>query len=152
MKVNSGIARNAFTQKVALSGEPWDLSCGLSDCDPVTWTRLLVVNDVLVSPSSAVAGMCEGVSSDSEGEFVEKRSFSFSKKRSENQEEMSYEGSPVKSPPTSRRRMMPPTPQQSSHSSTDDSHWQEELGARRGVWCAPGWLRRWRITWTIATI
>ena len=56
----------------------------LLDCD--TGTRMdrlvvLVVTDVLVS-SSAVAEMCEGVSSDSDWEFVEPRSFFFSKKRS----------------------------------------------------------------------
>ena len=38
----------------------WDESCGSSDCDSVTWTGVLVVT-VLVSPSSAVAVMCEGV-------------------------------------------------------------------------------------------
>ena len=68
---------------------------------------------MLVSPSSAVAEMCEGVSSDSDWEYVEPQSFSFSRKRSivrvENQEDMSYEGTPVKAPPTSGRRMMPPT-------------------------------------------
>ena len=57
-----------------------DGSCGLSDCDSVTRTRLPVVNDVLVSPSSAAAGMCEGVSSDSDGEVVDPQSFSISKK------------------------------------------------------------------------
>ena len=44
-----------------------------------------------------------------------------------NQEEMSYEGTPVKAPPTSRRRMMPPTPQQSSHSSLEDMRWRTEM-------------------------
>ena len=71
---------------------------------------------MLVSLSSAVAEMCEGVSLDSGSEFVEPESFSFSKERSvvcvENQEDMSCEGTPVKVPP--RRRMMPRTPQQSS--------------------------------------
>ena len=41
-----------------------------------------MVNNVLVSPSSAVAEMCENVSSDSDRECVEPQSFSFSKKRS----------------------------------------------------------------------
>ena len=49
-------------------GDLWDESCGLSDCDSVTWTGVLVVIDVPVSPSSAVAEMCEGVSSDSDWE------------------------------------------------------------------------------------
>ena len=56
---------------------------------------------VCLSPTSAVAEMCEGVPSDSDWEFVETQPFSFSKKRScvcaENRGEMSYEGSPVKS-------------------------------------------------------
>ena len=69
----------------------WDESGGLSDCDSGTWTGLLVVTDVRVSPSSAVAEICEDVSSDSDWEFVEPQSFSCSKKRSfasaENQKE-----------------------------------------------------------------
>ena len=102
-------------------GDLWDESCGLSDCDSVTWTG------VLVSPSSAVAVMCEGVSSDSDWEFVEPQSFSFSKKRSivcvENQEDMGYERTPERAPPAARRRMMPPTPQQSSYSSIEGMQW-----------------------------
>ena len=58
-------------------GDIWDESCRLSDCDSVTWTGLPVVVDVLVSPSSAVAEMCDGVSSDSDWEFVAPQSFSF---------------------------------------------------------------------------
>ena len=58
----------------------WDESCGLSECDPVTWTGVLVVTDVLVCPSSAVGEMCAGVSSDSDREFVKPQSFSFSEK------------------------------------------------------------------------
>ena len=73
---------------------------------------LPVVTDVLVSPSSAGAQICEGVSSDSDWEFVEPQPLSFSKKRSivcaENQGEMSYEGMPEKEPPSTRRRMMLP--------------------------------------------
>ena len=45
-------------------GDLWDDSGGLSDCDSVTWTRLPVVKDVPVSPSSAVAEFCDGVSLD----------------------------------------------------------------------------------------
>ena len=52
----------------------------MSDCDSGTWTGLLVVTDVRVSPSSAVAEMCEDVSSDSDLEFVEPQPFSFFKK------------------------------------------------------------------------
>ena len=47
---------------------------------------------------------------------------------------MSYEGSPVRAPPTLRRRMMPPTPQQISLSSTDESHWKADLEAQRSIW------------------
>ena len=82
-----------------------------------------VVTDVLVSSSSAVAVKCEGASSDSDWEFVEPWSFSFSNKRSivcvENQADVSFEGTPVKAPLAARRRMVPPTPQQSSHSSIE---------------------------------
>ena len=38
----------------------WDGPCGLSDDDLVTLTGVLVVTDVLVSLSPAVAEMCEG--------------------------------------------------------------------------------------------
>ena len=67
-------------------------------------------------------------------ESVEPQSSSFFKKRSvvwvEN-EEMSYEGTPVKATPTSRRRMMLPTPQQSSRSSIEDTQWQTEMEVQR---------------------
>ena len=52
----------------------------------------------------------------------------------EKQGEMSYEGSPMKAPPTYRRRMMPPTPQQFSLSSADESQWQADLEAQRSIW------------------
>ena len=82
-------------------------------------SAVLVVIDVLVSPSSVVTECWGGVSLDSDWEFVEPRSFSCSNERSvvleENREEMSYEGTPVNAPPASRRRIMPPTPQQGSH-------------------------------------
>ena len=45
----------------------------------------------------------------------------------ENQENMSYEGTPVKAPPASRRKIMPPTPQQSSQSSIEAMQWQTEV-------------------------
>ena len=41
----------------------------MSDCNLVIWTGVLVVIDVLVSPSSAVAEVCEGASSDYDLEF-----------------------------------------------------------------------------------
>ena len=62
--------------------------------------------------------MCEGVRSDSEWDFVEPQSFSFSKKRKfvcvERQEDMHYEGTLVKALPCPERRMRTPLPQQSS--------------------------------------
>ena len=82
---------------------------------------VLVVTDVCVSPSSVVTKFCDGFSLDSDWEFVEPQSSSFSRKRSldwaASQEEMRCEGSPVKAPPPSRRRMMP---QQSSHPSIEE--------------------------------
>ena len=97
----------------------------------MTWTSVPVVIEVRVSSTSAVAEMREGVSSDSDWESVEPQSFSFSRKRSifsvENQQDMSYAGTPVKAPPTSGRRMSPPTPQQSSYSSIEAVQWQIEV-------------------------
>ena len=85
---------------------------------------VLVVTDVLVSLSSVVIVFCDDVSGESDGEFVEPQSSSFSKKRSldcaVSQEEMRYEGSPVKALALSRRKMMPPTPQQ-SHADEGDA-------------------------------
>ena len=49
---------------------------------------------------------------------------------------MSYEGTPVKAPPTSRRRMMPPTPQQSSYSSIEAMQWQTEMEVQGSSWNA----------------
>ena len=84
--------------------------------------------------------MCEGVSSDSGWEFVELQSFSFSRKRAivcvENQEDMSYEGTPVKAPPVIRRKMMLPTPQQSSYSSIEAMQWQTEMEDQGSGWNA----------------
>ena len=91
---------------------------------------VLVVTDVLVSPSSVVTEFCDGVSLDSDWEFVEPQSPSFSQKRSfvfaDSQEEMRY-GSPVEAPPPSRRRMMPSTPQQSSYPSIEEMQRQTEM-------------------------
>ena len=77
-----------------------------------------------VSAPSVVTVMCEDVSSDSEWDVVEPQSFSFSKKRSfacvENQEDMNFEGAPVKAPPCSKRGMTTPWPQQNSFSSMEE--------------------------------
>ena len=87
---------------------------------------MLVVADVGGTAPSVVTVMCEGVPSDSEWDFVEPQSFSFSKKRNfacaENQEDMNYEGTPVKAPPCPERRMMTPLPQQSSFSSMEEGN------------------------------
>ena len=90
-----------------------------SDCGPASRARVRVVpdvTDVLVSPSSVITELCEVSPSRSDVEFVEPQSFSLFKKRAhcctDKQEEMRYEGSPVKAHPLSRRRMTPSTPLQ----------------------------------------
>ena len=72
----------------------------LSGREPVSGELVRVVLDVtdmLVSPSSVVTEFCDVSSMCSDREFVEPRSFTFSKKRArcctETQEEMRYEGS-----------------------------------------------------------
>ena len=100
-------------------GEPDDLS----DRELVSCELVRVVpdvTDVLVSPSSVVTEMCEVSPCCSDWEFVEPQSF-LSRKRAlcctDKQEEMRYEGSPVKAPPVSTRRMTPPSPVQNSYAS-----------------------------------
>ena len=60
-----------------------------------------VVTDVLVTPSPVVTEFCDGDSLEFDCEYVEPQSSSFSTKRSLDwaitQEEMRYEGSPLKS-------------------------------------------------------
>ena len=55
-----------------------------------------------VSASSVVTVACEDMPSDSDWDFVESQSFSLSKKRNfecvEGQEDMNFEGTPVKAP------------------------------------------------------
>ena len=92
----------------------------LSGCELVSCGLVVVldVTDVLVSPSSVVTEFCDGSSLCADREFVEPQSFSFSILRAhcctDTQEEMRYEGSPVKAPPITRRRMTPPAPMQNS--------------------------------------
>ena len=121
-----------------------DLGC-LSDGDPEDWACVSVVPTVLVvtvlvSLSSVVTAILEGVSMQSDWEFFEPQSSSSSRERSfvwaDSQEEMSYEGSPVKALPASRRRMIPPKPQQSSHSSIEDMQWQTEMEVQGSSWNA----------------
>ena len=84
-------------------------------------------------------GWAEQDGLDSDWELVEPESFSFSRKRpvvcAKKQQDMSYEGTPVKAPPTSRR-MMPPTPQQSSYSSIEATEWQTEMEDQGSGWNA----------------
>ena len=114
-------------------------SCGLSDCVPEVSSGVPVVADVPVSPSSSLVVMSDSLS-DSDWEIVEPQSFSFSRERRAvrvaNQENMSYEGTPVKAPQEARRRMMPPTPQQSSYPSIEAMQWQTEMEDRGSGWNA----------------
>ena len=107
------------------SGELWRYFLeepeDLSGREPVSGELVRVVPDVTdvpVSSSSVVTELCDVSSCYSDRDFVERRSFSFSKKRAhcctDTQEEMRYEGSPVKAPPLSRRRMTP-SPVQNSY-------------------------------------
>ena len=66
------------------------------------------VTDVLVSLSSVVTELCYASPCCSDWEFVEPQSCSFSNKRTHNgtdtQEEMRYEGSPVKAHPFFKKK------------------------------------------------
>ena len=98
---------------------------------------MLVVTDVMVSPSYAVIECYKDVSLDNDWEFVESQSFSAQKRSivwEENRGEMSYEGTPVEALPNTKRRMMPPTPQQTSHSSTGERQWQAEMEVQGSIW------------------
>ena len=61
-------------------GDLLGASCGLSDCGSEASSGVLVVTDVLVSPSSTVVVMNEPLVLDSDWEVVESQSFSFSRK------------------------------------------------------------------------
>ena len=106
-------------------------SCGLSDCVLEVSSGVHVVIDVPVSPSSLVV-MSETLVSDSDCEIVEPQSFSLSRRRQavcvENQEDMNYDGTPMKAPPASRRKIMPPTPHQSLQSSIEAMQLQTFTG------------------------
>ena len=88
-------------------------SCGLSECVPEVWSGVSVVSDVLDLPFF--------VGSDGRSFAVGRlwnRCLLFSPENVkpfcvESQEDMTYDGTPVKAPPASRRKIMPPTPQQS---------------------------------------
>ena len=98
------VCHPSFAVEVVGDGEPsdscWELG---SECGSVAVSGVPEVPDVGETAPSLVTVMCEGVPSDSEWDFVEPQSFSFSKKGNfacvENQEDMNYEGTPVKAPP-----------------------------------------------------
>ena len=108
-----------------------------SDCDSDSRARVRVVpdvTDVLVSPSSVITELCEVSPCRSDVEFVEPQSFSFSKNRAhcstDKQEEMRYEGSPVRALPLSGRMMTPPAPMQNSKTSNVRNHGRYEEEGR----------------------
>ena len=101
-----------------------DKPAEMSDRETVSCELVRVVPDVTdvpVSPSSVVTEFCDVSSMCSDREFEEPQFFSFSKKHAhcctDTQEEMWYEGSPVKAHPLSRRWMIPPTLMQNSYTS-----------------------------------
>ena len=87
-----------------MSDSGWEFG---SECGSVDMSGVLVVPDVGEAASSVVTVICGGVPSDSAWDFVEPQSFSFSKKHNfacvEEQEDMNFEGTLVKSPPCSKR-------------------------------------------------
>ena len=106
----------------------------LFDSEPATRVEVPVVLDVPVSPSSVVTEFCDVFSCCPNWEFVEPKSFSFSKKRAHSctvtQEEMRSQGSQVKAPPVSRR-IRPPTPLQNSNSSFGEEQGRFEVGEQK---------------------
>ena len=109
-----------------------------------------VVTDVPVSPSSVVTEFVMNSPGIRIGNLLNRRPLPSPKSAQSDwaisQEEMRYEGTPVKAPPISRRRTMPPTPQQSSHSSIEDMQWQAEMEVQGSSWNARGSLREWSST------
>ena len=81
-----------------------------------------------------VTELCDGLSLSSDWEDVVPQSLSFSKTRAlcctSTQEEMRYEGSPVKAPPITRRRMTPPTPLQNLYTSFEGEQGSYEVEGR----------------------
>ena len=103
------------------------------ECGSVDVSGVPVVPD-LCEASSVTRG---GVPSDSEWDFVEPQSFSFSKKRNfacvEEQEDMTYERTIVMAPPCRQIRMRTPLPQQGSWSSVEQTR-----GEQHGDRCSTG--------------
>ena len=73
-------------------------------------------------PPSTLDEIGESLYSDSDWQIVEPQSSLL-----ENQEDMNYDGTPVKAPPASRRKIMPPTPQQSLQPSIEAMQLQTEV-------------------------
>ena len=103
----------SFEVEAEGDGEPsdsvWELG---SEGGSVAVSGVPVASDLGETAPSVVTVMCEGVPSDSEWDFVEVQSFSFSKKRNfacvEDQEDMNHEGTLVEAPPCPKRRMRTP--------------------------------------------
>ena len=106
-------------------GDPSDSSWEfVSECGPVAGSDVSVPAGVGVSAPSVVTVVCEDLPSDAEWDFVEPQSVFLSKKRNlacvEGQEDMNYDGTPVKAPPCPKRRMITPLPHQRSFSSMEE--------------------------------
>ena len=72
----------SFAVDVVGDGEPSDSGWEFgSECGSVAVSGVPVVTDLGETAPSLVTVMCEGVLSDSEWDFVEPQSFSFTKKR-----------------------------------------------------------------------
>ena len=77
------------------------------------------------------------------GNLLNRQCFSFSQRAlgcvvRRIEEEMNYEGTPVKAPLATRRRMMPFTPRQCSHPLIEEMQLQAEMEAHGSIWSARG--------------
>ena len=109
-------------------GDPWDDPCGLWLLMCVCPPPLRWLSVPKMSPQILIGNLLN------RSPFLSPKSVPTV--LVENQEDMSYEGTPVKAPPTSRRMLMPPTPQQSSHSSMEVMQWQTEMEVQGSSWAA----------------
>ena len=123
--------------KCSVKGEIWRVCGGLSwgdllerpedlsDFEPDFRAQVRVVLgviDVLVFPSSVVTEFCDGFSCYSDWEDLAPK------------EEVRYESSQVKAPPSSKGRMMPPTPLQNSNDTFEEDQ-GAFCGGRSDVEC-----------------
>ena len=122
----------SFAVEVVGEGEPSDSGWEFgSERGSVAVSGVPVETDVGETAPYGVTEMCGGAPSDSESDFVEPQSLSFSKMRNfvyvEDKEDMNYEETQVKAPPCPKRRMMTPLPQQSPFSSMEEgSPWSAQ--------------------------